>query len=739
MSWHQLGRFLRICFFLRVPLVVLAFLGGFGVVALRGAEELLGNLLDMGQSYWYFFSVAFCSFLLAFAAVACINLVLMYGSDRFNDANLELKQTRPLLTFLLGSVPAACLLGCVAIRSVEITAPVKLALSFGGCVAAIALVVLAKLTQLALTDPSSTPYPPPYLIFPVYFLPLVERIFDAVYCWSSPSAIKVKGTWNRLAQWPLQIFGGAGQGYLINLDPPSGQALKLRSGHVFALCLATIAFGFYVGIGYRKAFISAASPRVPGLAYLLLFAIVACWALSALAFFFDRYRFPLLLVIGLLSMWTSFTPVSDHFFRVVRVSIPDDQLLTPANFLRHKLVDQGQNRLVFVATAGGGIQAAAWTVQVLTGLEDACQHRVPACDFRNSVAVISSVSGGSLGSMIYAGSYSKEAIAMSPKELVRNSEASALDEVAWGWMNPDVARTLTPWLWNRDIDRGWALEQKWARVNGLKDSTAGTGDTLLTAWAEEAHRKMPALIFNAMVVESGRPVVLSTTNFARKGNGRGLLNFYDLEPDKPGSWDVRVNTAVRLSASFPYVAPASRPNAKSPMASDYHFVDGGYYDNYGINSLIEWIEDGLRDPELRKRFPDILILEIRPFGTSATPAPTRRGWGFQIVAPIIGLTKMRDTAQDARDLTELDLFGKYYGSQQVNVWVAPVRFPGEKPCDRAPLSWKLSTAQADCVHKGWGEFQQSSQGIIDCVTSFVSGGSPTSCPKASNATAGTAP
>ena len=98
--------------------------------------------------------------------------------------------------------------------------------------------------------------------------------------------------------------------------------------------------------------------------------------------------------------------------------------LTPADFLRHKL-SQGQHRLVFVATAGGGIQAAAWTVEVLAELEDERQRKVPQCDFQNSVAVISSVSGGSLGSMVYAQSYSAERAEREAIEEFRRARALA--------------------------------------------------------------------------------------------------------------------------------------------------------------------------------------------------------------------------------------------------------------------------------------------------------------------------
>ena len=81
---------------------------------------------------------------------------------------------------------------------------------------------------------------------------------------------------------------------MIRLEPPPGEHLKLFSGHVFALSLSAMAFASYLVIGLYKSRITAEPARVPALAFVLLSFIVTCWALGALTFFFDRYRFPLL-------------------------------------------------------------------------------------------------------------------------------------------------------------------------------------------------------------------------------------------------------------------------------------------------------------------------------------------------------------------------------------------------------------------------------------------------------------
>ena len=721
MSWQHFGRCLRIVFLLRVPLATLLLLGAFGPLALTVGEELFGNLLYQGRKPWHIALVSFASFLLTFTAIAVINLVFAYGEDRLEDKNVRLAQTRPVLTFVLGSLPAVVLLVCTGIRTYELRVLEKVGLFLVGFLLAMGFVIVSKFIQLALTDPKTTPYPPPYLIFPAYIFPPLNRLFDRAYCWSSSFSRKVKSGFNRIAQWPLELLQPAAQGYLVEQNPPPSEPLRLRSGHVFALTLSILAFLLYVGIGYGKANISETPARVPALVYLLLFGIVICWTLGALTFFFDRYRFPLFCLLGVLSLTTTFTPISDHFFRTVTLPRRVDNLMTPAEALELRL-SSGHRRLVLVATAGGGIQAAAWTVEVLTGLEQNCVSENPPCDFRSSLAAISSVSGGSLGSMIYTRSYSHALQHLSLSKLKQNAAASALDEVAWGWMNPDVARIVSPWFWSREIDRSWALERKWAKVNGLSDTDSGKGDTLLSTWADEARQGMPALIFNSMIVENGRPLVFTTSNFARQDNGRGIRNFYDLYPDPPYP-DVRVNTAVRLSASFPYVGPAARPDRKSPTVPDLHYVDGGYYDNYGINSLLEWLGDALEHGELRAQLSDILILQIRPFAPGLDTKPSEHGWGFQVSAPVEALLKMRDTAQDARDATDLQFFARYNAlrNPKVNVWTVRFTFPaGLGACGNPPLSWALTAEQSNCIGRSWEQVRQT-QPAIACVMGYLKG------------------
>jgi Patatin-like phospholipase len=812
MNWSLVGRGLRLVFFLRVPLFTLFLLAALGPVSqLTPASSLLGNLFDQQNdtgAIWYnVFSVSFAAFLLAFTAITTLNLTLHYGALRFGDGTavasgrVEFAQKRPGLTFILGTLAACVLIGTVIIRTGWQYIGLSASAALTAFASAVAMALLAKFVQLLLTDARVTPHPPPFLVFPAYRLPWLEKKLDDLYCWPAPNTRsepaqylrRMKAVFSNLAQWLFETVRGASPGYLNVVSTQDGERLRLRSGHVFALTLALLALATYIIVGVNKADISATPAAVPALAYVLLFLIVACWFLAALAFFFDRYRFPLGASLVALGSLTALVPQSDHYFRVetaesVKKLAMMPEFRTPADYLAERARDTQHRRLILIATPGGGIQAAAWTGEVLQKLDEMFPDVNQANGFRKSVALISSVSGGSLGSMIYAASFTGN---VRQQCVAENAEASAIDEVAWGWTSPDFWRAVIP-LFRRhlEIDRGWALEQKWAVINGLTPepfcavcrarerlgcvgvnsgvaADAAENDTFLSDWAARG-AALPALIFNSMLVERGQHVVFSTTKFPVRNDPRGIINFYDLYPQVRKPFDVRVNTAARLSASFPYVAPASRPALGSPYAGDFHFVDGGYYDNLGVDSLIGWLTEAYQDhSSVLSDLPAVLIIQIRHFNPQAEAKGSRAGWGFQLVAPLVALMNMWNHAPVDRDRNELELYmrnaalshrgpairvvtipycGLDYSQdadtqkalaaciaaaggpaartlKQATKMTAPPKMKRERSdCADPPLSWKLTKSQKACIEGTWEQFAAADpNGALQTIGEFLYG------------------
>src|SRR5215813_13900055 len=414
---------------------------------------------------------------------------------------------------------------------------------------------------------------------------------------------------------------------------------------------------------------------------------------SGMAFFFDRFRIPVLvpffIIIGFAGLWQD----SDHFFTVQEGQI---QTITPGQILDPAVSPTP----ILVATSGGGIHAEAWTVQVLTALD----ARHP--EFSNSIRLISAVSGGSVGAMQYVeGRYGEWWNQCSDpnrketclQELIRVSTESSLEYVGWGFVYPDVVRSLFPPLVPRRWDRGYVLETAWTEAWQRPNTLTGT----MTDWMKDLRdRRKPAVIFNSTLVETGDRVVFANFDFDDSGKPSPLgttppITFRKLFPNQKNN--VLVRTAVRLSAAFPYVSPVARSEEDLPPRLRYHFADGGYYDNYGILSVVDFIDEALRENKPNNK--KVLLIEIRDSKAEDRPRAAKgsRGWFQQLRAPVTTLLHVRDTAQRNRNQIDVELLREALSPLGVELVSAIFEYPNAD----TPLSWHLTSDQKKQIGADW--------------------------------------
>src|SRR6185503_17725976 len=248
---------------------------------------------------------------------------------------------------------------------------------------------------------------------------------------------------------------------------------------------------------------------------------------------------------------------------------------------------------VVVCASGGGIQSAAWTASVLTWLQE--DPRLGP-QFTRATRFYSGVSGGSVGIMYFlAGFDASGAPPASRLAAIRAvASRSSVSEVAWGIVYPDLGRNVLPGSWSAGINRAWALEQAW-RV--LPDSAAeGYGRKLLddrwAAWVRAVRDgRLPGVAFNAFDIVSGNRILLSNVSIPEAAES--AIDMAALAGDtRLLDVDMDVVTAARLSATFPYVTPISRPRVVGEgdfELPEVAVADGGYFDNAGIMTASEWI------------------------------------------------------------------------------------------------------------------------------------------------------
>ena len=351
-------------------------------------------------------------------------------------------------------------------------------------------------------------------------------------------------------------------------------------------------------------------------------------------------------------------------------------------------------RVIVAAANGGGIQAAAWAAQVLYGLDQDCGE-----SFRRSLRMISSVSGGSVGNAFYVHSLANPAGARRPDTAAAES---SIDEVAWGLGWTDFLRALLPWFLGSLMGRGRALEKAWC-MNAASDASQRSGlDQPLSSWNSRVREgEIPAVVMNATIAETGERLLLATTEFrAKNPAGRARVDARELHKINGEEFDVSIATAARLSASFPYVTPATRSDGAGPQP---HVVDGGYYDNYGMATMVEWLDDALNGADGAVK--NVLVLQIHGAPVDPNAKEKRHeethGWFYQAIAPLATLGAVRTAGQLAHNEIELDLLRQKWEASGVNIDTVTFEFSNPN----APLSWHLTPEDVDAIATAWNDPQ----------------------------------
>jgi hypothetical protein len=460
----------------------------------------------------------------------------------------------------------------------------------------------------------------------------------------------------------------------------------------------------------------------PVLFHVLTILLLVGSTLTGAAFLLDYYRIPVVAVALMTTIGANIAFDNDHYYDLrekpehVNEPVLAEDLYKNWNFPTGK---QGKRTLVVVTASGGGIQASAWTAKVLTELSTRYQG------FHDSIGLISGVSGGSVATMYYTlyspardnsgGPASRTMPADRAQAIYHDSTRSNLEAAAWGFAYPDLMRLAFPPLVPDSVDRGWAMEQVWgARLQQRGLKVGGPEEPSLRSLARKiSEGKSPVPVFNATIVETGQRVVMSPVRgIGVKAEKQDMpWDFFELYPDS----DLRVTTAVRLSATFSYVSPICRPGfTQAEDAPHFHLADGGYADNEG---LVTALKTAFNSAMYRgdKKFDRILLIRIFPFPpTPLKAASPRMGWLFTTFGPLLTLNSVRVASQAERNNFELEPF--YY--RDVMQAIAPniefhaIQFAFE-PTDKTyqpPLSWKLTQRDFRAIDDAWKHFDWTMMG-----------------------------
>jgi len=665
---YQLWEYL---FFLRVPILVGLFLISFPLIATKLVPNMLENLFVLRGRWAIGLTIA--STAAASMAVVLVGyIILAHGPSRFQIEELPIvAKTIEQLSELPKTLPSPGT--CEHIETWEYAVQYILA---------IVLSLPISIGTIVLAEGNNGKKNQERWLGAVIGIVLAASFFTLFHFTRSHLLNNCQLKRNFIAVISFLTKGKTG-GYE---DPVT----IIASGHLTATAFfltGMLVYGLIAYI-YRPRPI-AKRPETPALLYLMLIATVLTLAFGGLTFFFDFYRILPVLFFLVISISSYVLFNVDHFFDLKPLpdKKPDSDLIDFQKVLENRLKFQpkGNRTLIIVCASGGGIQAAAWTAQVLTGLQQWLDEENPGAGekFAKSIGFISSVSGGSVGSMHYLDRVNLENHFPDPDDfegIFQAATSDSLDAVGWGLAYPDLWRLLglpflTDFLPLNLSDRGKAMETDWqGELKGSEKQEKKVCKSIDTWRTQALKGEIPIPIFNTTIVEDGRRFLISPMTFVSECEkplpveNREFLDFNTLY----GNYDIDIVTAARLSATFSYISPICRgqvvdlegKRSSSQNVPNYHMADGGYFDNSGIFTMVEWLDkwldkceqDKIQNPQTEPGFQKVIFLEINAFPKPQQKLPKDgRGWAMAILGPLKAVFSVRNSTLFSRNSLEIEL------------------------------------------------------------------------------------
>ncbi|WP_207511409.1 patatin-like phospholipase family protein [Longitalea luteola] len=279
--------------------------------------------------------------------------------------------------------------------------------------------------------------------------------------------------------------------------------------------------------------------------------------------------------------------------------------------------------LMFViTTSGGGNRSATFTMNVLQHLDSLTNG-----ELMDKTVLITGASGGMLGAS-YFRELSRARAAGKP---INVQHKQYLNDISNDLLNPlftsFVARDLAapaqrfkvgPYEYIKD--RGYAFEQK------LNANTRGMLNKQLKDWYDdEKNARIPLMLFNSVVTRDGRKMIVSTQPMSflmRPAYDSNHIT--EAEPDavdyqalfaKQDPLNLRMLTALRMNATFPYVLP----NVWLPSDPVIDVMDAGIRDNYGQETALRFIQ--VFQQWIRENTAGVVLITIRDRKTGGWEHP----------------------------------------------------------------------------------------------------------------------
>jgi hypothetical protein len=366
---------------------------------------------------------------------------------------------------------------------------------------------------------------------------------------------------------------------------------------------------------------------------------------------------------------------------------------------------QNKPKMVFLCVSGGGKRASLWT---LTALQTA--DSLTGGELMKQSVLITGASGGLIGASYYRELKLREILG----ETTRPYSKSHRERIANDNLNPlifalfanDLFTGFTSFEYagmEYEKDRAYTFEQELSRItNNLLDKPIAAYED------DELNGSVPMIILTPTVVNDGRKMYIASRpvsfmnseietipNYHEfKYSGIDFMRFLEGQ----GSHNLRFLSALRMSATFPYITP----NTTLPTDPPIQMMDAGISDNFGVSDAVRFISP-FRD-WINENTDGVVIVSIRDSPkVRSIPPKSQPTIMDEITQPI---SSVYNNFENLQDITSDILL-----SQSADLLSVPVdRIDLEYQADnyvsilqkmdsirqnsaRASLSWRLTTRE----------------------------------------------
>ena len=498
--------------------------------------------------------------------------------------------------------------------------------------------------------------------------------------------------------------------------------------HFSGIISIALAFIFLIVVGF---FMDNPFFQVPAAASILIFCAVMTAVIGALSYFLQSWSLPafilLILFVDVLyqeeiidtrnkAYGLNYTNKEErpgyNKESLLKLCQPDKIAADKANMIAilenwKKKQKEEKPVMIFINVSGGGLRSGTFVMNTLQKLDSITNGK-----FMDHTMLISGASGGMLAATYYRELYRMQ----KSGERINLFDAAFTEDIAKDLLNPlfssmvsrDIfspAQKFTVGDYKYVKDRGYAFEEK------LNKNTRAVLDIQISDYsAAEKSASVPLMIFNSTITRDGRRMMISTQPISFMMKPLQLAADAGASPDavdfaamfaKQSPLNVRVLTALRINATFPYVLP----NVWLPSKPVIDVMDAGLRDNFGQETTLRFVEN-FKD-WLKENTSAVVILQMRDRMVDNWQEPFETGSITDFI--IKPGTMLQHNWQKLQDYSEADQYSYLHSDKDFNLQRIVLMYVPQAEDKGAALNFHLTAREKRDVKESFNNvFNQTS-------------------------------